>query len=182
MCGLFLQKDRWSSVYLCWSVGLSQLWACKKWMYWLRCIWVMDLGGPCMGSRSPRQFWRGEGAFCCEVTALSTVSCAKTDEPIKMWLGMWTRVGLREHVLDVCAHWCHLTNMTEASMCGGDAALCQITLTTCCCLIPSWVDVTVYRRPSYALQSIKKKIENENPHVAKFALQVRMKLIIMTNF
>jgi len=29
------------------------------------------------------------------------------------------------------AHWCHLKNMTEPSMCGGDAALCQITLTTC---------------------------------------------------
>ena len=28
-------------------------------------------------------------------------------------------------------HWCHLANTTEPSMCGGDAALCQITLTTC---------------------------------------------------
>ena len=30
------------------------------------------------------------------------------------------------------AHWRHLKNTTEPSMCGGDAALCQITLTTCC--------------------------------------------------
>jgi len=30
-----------------------------------------------------------------------------------------------------CAHWRHLKNTTEPSMCGGDAALCQITLTTC---------------------------------------------------
>ena len=29
------------------------------------------------------------------------------------------------------AHWCHLANMTEASMCGGNAALSIITLTTC---------------------------------------------------
>jgi len=29
------------------------------------------------------------------------------------------------------AHWRHLTNTTEPSMCSGDAALCQITLTTC---------------------------------------------------
>ena len=29
------------------------------------------------------------------------------------------------------AHWRHLKNMTEPSMCGGDEALCQITLTTC---------------------------------------------------
>jgi len=28
------------------------------------------------------------------------------------------------------AHWCHLKNTTEPSMCGGDTALCQITLTT----------------------------------------------------
>jgi len=30
------------------------------------------------------------------------------------------------------AHWRHLKNTTEPSMCGGDAALCQITLITCC--------------------------------------------------
>jgi len=29
------------------------------------------------------------------------------------------------------AHWRHLKNTTESSMCGGDSALCQITLTTC---------------------------------------------------
>jgi len=29
------------------------------------------------------------------------------------------------------AHWRHLANTTEPSMYGGDAALCQITLTTC---------------------------------------------------
>ena len=27
-------------------------------------------------------------------------------------------------------HWCHLANTTEPYVCGGDAALCQITLTT----------------------------------------------------
>jgi len=29
------------------------------------------------------------------------------------------------------AHWSSVANMIEPSMCGGDAALCQITLTTC---------------------------------------------------
>jgi len=29
------------------------------------------------------------------------------------------------------ARWCHLKNTTEPPMCGVDAALCQITLTTC---------------------------------------------------
>ena len=33
------------------------------------------------------------------------------------------------------AHWRHLKNTTE---CGGDAALCQITLTTCCCYHITW--------------------------------------------
>ena len=28
------------------------------------------------------------------------------------------------------AHWCHVANTTEPSVCGGDVALCQITLTT----------------------------------------------------
>jgi len=28
-------------------------------------------------------------------------------------------------------HWLHLANTTEPSMCGGNAALCKITLTTC---------------------------------------------------
>ena len=31
-------------------------------------------------------------------------------------------------------HWLHLANKTEPSMCSGSAALCQITLTTCCIL------------------------------------------------
>jgi len=30
------------------------------------------------------------------------------------------------------AHWRHLANTIEPSMCDGDAVLCQITLTTCC--------------------------------------------------
>jgi len=29
------------------------------------------------------------------------------------------------------AHWRHLANTTEPFVCGGDAALCQITLTSC---------------------------------------------------
>jgi len=33
--------------------------------------------------------------------------------------------------LYIAAHWRHLANPTEPSVCGDDAALCQITLTTC---------------------------------------------------
>ena len=50
------------------------------------------------------------------------MSCAKTAEPIEMSFAMSTRVGPRKHVLDGSAHWRHLANTTEPSMCGGDAA------------------------------------------------------------
>jgi len=83
------------------------------------------------------------------------VSCAKTAEPIEMpfWMptevdpgnhaldrvqilmrrgnfGMQTRLGPTKHILDGGAHWRQLANTTEPSVCGGDASLCQITLTT----------------------------------------------------
>ena len=43
-----------------------------------------------------------------------------------------SRMGSRNHVLDVGTYWRQLANTTKRSMRGGDAALCQITLTTCC--------------------------------------------------
>jgi len=47
-----------------------------------------------------------------------------------MPFGLWTRLGRRKHVLHG-AHWRHLANTIELSVCVSDAALCQITLTTC---------------------------------------------------
>ena len=63
------------------------------------------------------------------------MQCAETAKPIGIPFGMWTRVGVgpRKHVLDGDADWRNLVNATEPSMCGGDAALSHITLTTCCC-------------------------------------------------
>ena len=66
----------------------------------------------------------------------------KMAEPIDLPLVLWTSVGRRKHkfnrirqVAPMCphgrAHWRHLANTTEPSICGGDAALWQITLTTC---------------------------------------------------
>jgi len=43
-----------------------------------------------------------------------------------------SRVGARNHVLHGGAHWRHLANTTAQSVRSSDAALCQITLTTCC--------------------------------------------------
>jgi len=50
---------------------------------------------------------------------------------MEMPFGMWTQVGQRKHMLDVGAHWHNLVNTIEPSMCGGNAAFSQITLTTC---------------------------------------------------
>jgi len=47
-------------------------------------------------------------------------------------LGVDTLKASQQDVLDGGAHWQTLANMTEPSVCGGDAALRQITLTTCC--------------------------------------------------
>ena len=69
------------------------------------------------------------------------MSCAETAEPIDLQFGLWTRVGRRKHKFNhirqvapmyppMWIHWRHLANTTESSVCGGDAVLCQITLTT----------------------------------------------------
>jgi len=59
------------------------------------------------------------------------VSPAKTAEPIEMLLGIWSWVCPGNHVFDGSAHWRHMANTIEPSMCGGAAALCQVTLTIC---------------------------------------------------
>jgi len=59
------------------------------------------------------------------------VNRAKTAATIEMPFRLWSRVGQNNHVLDGGAHWRHQENTIEPSVCGGDAALCQITLTTC---------------------------------------------------
>ena len=42
-------------------------------------------------------------------------------------IGLWTWVHRKKHVL----HGSTLANVTDTSMCGDDATLCEITLTTC---------------------------------------------------
>jgi len=72
----------------------------------------------------------------------TVVSCAKMAEPIDLPFRLLYRVGRRKHKRNrirqdapICphwrTHWRHLANTTESCFCGGDAALCQITLTTC---------------------------------------------------
>jgi len=62
---------------------------------------------------------------------VTIVSPAKMAEPMKVLFGKWSRVGTRNLVLDGGAHWRHLANTVEPSVCGGNGAVCQITLTTC---------------------------------------------------
>jgi len=72
----------------------------------------------------------------------TAVSCAKMAKPTDLPFGLWTGVRQRKHefnrirqVAPMCshgrAHWRHLTNTIELYVCSGDAALHQITLTTC---------------------------------------------------
>jgi len=64
-----------------------------------------------------------------------SVSPTKMAELIEMLFRMWTRVSLKKHVLDGVhiGRWRHLANTIEPSVCSGDAAFCQINLTTCYC-------------------------------------------------
>jgi len=71
----------------------------------------------------------------------TAVSCVKMAEPIDLPFGLWTRVDRGKHkfnrvrqVTPMCprgrVHCRNLANTIELFVCGGDAALCQITLIT----------------------------------------------------
>jgi len=57
----------------------------------------------------------------CPSVGLS-VSPEKMAEMIEVLFGLWVWVGPRKHVLIAGAHWRHLANAIELSMCGSDAA------------------------------------------------------------
>jgi len=94
-------------------------------------VWDVDCGGRkktlLEGSRSPHlqgQFW-GQKADCprtCPTVDILKSETQQGAEPVRCrcWLGC-TRSG---------AHWRKLHNLVNTT-CGGDAALCQMTLTTC---------------------------------------------------
>jgi len=59
-------------------------------------------------------------------------------KPINLLFVLWTWMGRRKQKFNrICqvapweAYWRQLGNMIELSVCSGDSALCQITLTTC---------------------------------------------------
>ena len=61
------------------------------------------------------------------------MSSTKTAEPIEMPFEGMNLSGPKEPCIRSGAHWCHLPNTTEQSMCGGDAALCHNDASTCYC-------------------------------------------------
>jgi len=78
-----------------------------------------------------------DAAYCYRPTimicrSVAVVSHAKTAEPIEMPVRIGTQVDPRKHG---GAHWRHLLNTIKPSMCSGDAAFCQITLTVCFFLV-----------------------------------------------
>jgi len=63
--------------------------------------------------------------------SVTVVNNAKTAQLIEMPFGLRTRVGPRNHVLTAGVHTGAMASTTESSICGGDTACCQITLTSC---------------------------------------------------
>jgi len=122
---------RWSRV-VCLSVTTMSL---AKQLNWMWCHsecslwWAKEL---CIrwGSRSLHvkgQFWgQKESGSGNARRLIYSKWLSKGAAPVecRWWLGCsrWD------------AHWCHLMFTTEPSMCDGNVALCQITLTTCWCL------------------------------------------------
>jgi len=65
------------------------------------------------------------------VSVLDTrVNCAKTAEPIA-WASLVTLGSKELCVKNGGAHWHHLANTVELSVCGGGVSVSKITLTTC---------------------------------------------------
>jgi len=68
-------------------------------------------------------------SVCLSVMIVGPVNTA---QPIEMPFGIPNRVGPGKQILDAGAHWRHRANTAEPPVCGGDATLCEITLTTRC--------------------------------------------------
>jgi len=83
-----------------------------------------------MGPRSPYEGAIIRGKNMPKDTA---VSCAKMAEPIDLLFGLWTRVGSNLHKFSCIRHVALICPFSiELSVCGGYAALCQITCSFSC--------------------------------------------------
>jgi len=101
-----------------------------------------------MDSGGPRKQWAqipdAKGQLLGERTCPMTIcrELCKMAKPINLTFELCTWVSRRKHKFDRIrqvvpmwshgrAHWRHLAKMTEPSVCGSNAALCQITMTIC---------------------------------------------------
>jgi len=102
-------------------------------------VWVEDLDGlkeSCRPIRwGPYSLWekgnfkgaKGRPVVSKLIATLPwAVQKPRNRSRCRLWFGLGWAKGSRWG-----AHWRHLANITEPSMCGGDAACCQITMTTC---------------------------------------------------
>ena len=55
------------------------------------------------------------------------MTCAKMAEPIEMLFWIWTIQWAQGRCIRWGADWHNLANTVELSMCGGDAACCQVS-------------------------------------------------------
>jgi len=108
-------------------------WSVQKQLNLLRCHLGYGLGlaqGTTYWrkSRAPRvkgQFWEPKGMGTGHAQTCAAVGIVKATQQrgsTLVWCGCW--LGCNRWV----AHWRHLANTIEPSVCGSDAALCQTTL------------------------------------------------------
>ena len=84
---------------------------------------------------------------------------------IKMQFGMLSGVSPGNHILDGSAHWRHLANTIEPSLCGDDAALYQITLTI--------LYTKCHKRKLEAVQYVSEKAHAVQAHTLYYGDGVR---------
>ena len=115
----------------CHSLSLASVKSRLLLPFWYRLTRVVPDKGPlngcvCVCIHPTREIGISQPTRKCR-----TLSSAKMDKRTEMPFRQQTQAGLRNHALDGGTHWRHLVNMTERSVHSGDAASCQITLTTC---------------------------------------------------
>ena len=124
------------------SVGPSTVPGARVWHQW--CQGTINIAGRsmlCIVDGPHHSTTCIDAVYCrwpCTVVCRSVCLLVCQDrQPCKNgwidWDAVWDvdSGGSGESYIRCGVYWLHLANMTEPSMCGDDAALCQITLTTC---------------------------------------------------
>jgi len=133
-----------------WSAGWSVCHSrepCKNRWTDRDAVWVVDSGGPrnnVLGvSRSSCEgaILRGKGRPIVEYRDPLPWAVHKRLNRSSCCLGYG--LELAQACIRLGAHWRHLENTSEPSICGGNASFCQITLTTCYNLFQTWLQWSI---------------------------------------